>query len=109
MAAEDIKLDPRDVTQKANDVARAITQAATPGPVPAPGAGSPIDTALAGMAGKIAQNIAASSAKLAAQGAEGLVKSTTAVEQMTTTEHQNTRQLSQVAERLPEQQGTIAT
>jgi hypothetical protein len=101
MAAEDIKLDPRDVTQKANDVATAITRAATPG--------SPIDTALAAVAGKIGQNIAASSAKLAAQGAEGLVKSTTAVEQMTTTEHQNTRQLSQVTEGLAQQQGIIAT
>jgi len=105
MAAKNIKVNPTDVQANAQTAATAIGRAAQPGPVPVAGAGSPIDTAAAGVAAAVAKNVAASSAKLAPEGAAVLARSSGAVGQMEAQEAQNTDQIAAVPQGLQGQLG----
>jgi hypothetical protein len=99
-----IQVQPSDVQSEAQTAAGAVAQAAQPGPVPVPGAGSPIDEAAAGVAGAVAKNVAESSAKLAPESAAILAHAEEALAKMQGQEARNAENVSAVPAGLTQQE-----
>ena len=96
MADRDIKVDPAQTLKEVDAIAETVRSVAVPGPVPEASGTTPIDLALAAVAGKQQRQADAWAAALKATVPEQHDKSTNALHSLEGTEEHNSFEIGRV-------------